>query len=387
MNEQAGTSVLITIISNKKVLDAGSGIILGHRQEKSGWETCILTCRHNLRACEGAMGQNTSVAILVDGASANLIDDPKLKVFDLAILTVNGKVGVPALWSTLPMNGAACQCCGYSGFFKNEYAHRVVAAETFREFQTSTPDGEKIDYLELQSKDSGEWFEKGMSGGPVRDSMNQLVGVIRIRDAVEKIERSDGTAESQNQKRPPAYAIRLTDRIMSIVQQVAQCKLDQPFPVQPAQPAAANVPAKQGFTQKLVETQDAPPMAEAPKQKSIEKDDIQKNRWGGKDKNGPFNLHIERVDEYSKYFEFDAIVESVESSLLEGPFIFHLHDTYTPSVIWVRKTDGKRAGLYRISADGVYTIGVQFKAAGEWKMLEFDLAKWKKGRLQRKYPD
>ena len=71
---------------------------------------------------------------------------------------------------------------------------------------------------------------------------------------------------------------------------------------------------------------------------------------------------------------------------MEGPFVFHLHDTYAKSVIWIRKTHGQRAVLEEIYATGTFTFGVQFKdGEGTWRSLEFDLGEYETGRLKRKY--
>ena len=69
---------------------------------------------------------------------------------------------------------------------------------------------------------------------------------------------------------------------------------------------------------------------------------------------------------------------------LEGPFIFHLHDTYPRSVIWIRKPRGTKAILEEIYAEGTYTFGVQFRDdSGVWRSLEYDLANYEDGVLTR----
>jgi hypothetical protein len=129
-----------------------------------------------------------------------------------------------------------------------------------------------------------------------------------------------------------------------------------------------------------------PPPPPPPNRASLEKDDIQKNRWGGKAKGYGRRLFISTVNMEKEYFEFEAVLESTDATPLEHPFFFHLHDTYKPNKIKISRTryDGKQAVLER-GAEGTFTIGVQFKdAKGEWRSLEYDLASYAKGSL-RKY--
>ena len=78
------------------------------------------------------------------------------------------------------------------------------------------------------------------------------------------------------------------------------------------------------------------------------------------------------------------MLEATDNSPLVGPFVFHLHDTFAKSVIWIRKTQGRRAVLEEIYATGTFTFGVQFKdGGGTWRSLEFDLANYEGGRLKK----
>jgi hypothetical protein len=79
--------------------------------------------------------------------------------------------------------------------------------------------------------------------------------------------------------------------------------------------------------------------------------------------------------QYRDVFLFDAVVSSLDGSPLQGPFVFHLHDSYPRPVIWVRKTrPDNTASLESITSTGVYTLAVQVKdAKGKWMGLEFDL--------------
>lgn len=73
-------------------------------------------------------------------------------------------------------------------------------------------------------------------------------------------------------------------------------------------------------------------------------------------------------------FFFDAVLESIDDTELEGPFYFHLHDSYKPSKIKVSATKygGKQAILEEINSNGTFTVGIQFKdGGGTWRSLEY----------------
>jgi len=91
------------------------------------------------------------------------------------------------------------------------------------------------------------------------------------------------------------------------------------------------------------------------------------------------------VELRASYFMFDAVLErTISGSIPSGPFVFHLHDSYPKSVIWIRKVRGNRAVLEEIYAEGTYTFGVQFKDdEGNWRSLEYDLATYEGGVLTK----
>lgn len=102
---------------------------------------------------------------------------------------------------------------------------------------------------------------------------------------------------------------------------------------------------------------------------------------------GPYKLGIFNLEKKKPYFTFDIVLQSAKGDL-QGPFAFHLHNTYKPSVIRVRKTDGFQAQCCEIGATGVFTFGVQFLTTdGTWRSLEYDLADYGKGALKRRYRD
>jgi V8-like Glu-specific endopeptidase len=108
----------------------------------------------------------------------------------------------------------------------------------------------------------------------------------------------------------------------------------------------------------------------------IDEEDPQKGRWGGLAERNGLKLSVKITEVATDYFLFDAVVESITESPLEGPVLFHLHDSYPKSTIWIRRMrdGGRRALLAEVSSYGVYTIGAQAKnASGEWVGLELNL--------------
>jgi Trypsin-like peptidase domain/Effector-associated domain 1 len=105
--------------------------------------------------------------------------------------------------------------------------------------------------------------------------------------------------------------------------------------------------------------------------------DLQKGRWGGLSARNGRQVTVELQEVMHTFFLFNVSVTSTDGSSLQGPVIFHLHDSYRPSVIRVSKiNENKTAVLEKVSSYGVYTIGVQVKdAQGDWIGLELDLAK------------
>jgi Trypsin-like peptidase domain len=381
MIDQQSTCVLVTVANGTRILDSGSGVVLFHRPKGDDWRTLILTCAHNLRAHRPEVDRKkvdrkTYVSqVLVNGEEAEPIRDPKLETFDLALLKVREQIGSPVCWTDMLAADSACKSHGFVAFFRREFIQESVTSKTWTNISVASADGKRIDYLELKGGTGrAKWFRKGMSGAPVYDSDNNLVAIARILESPDQ-EHHDSKPEKGKRRKQTrtAYAVRLTDEIISVVVEISGCEI-------PKRSKSAtqikSLATKSKFTREV-----PPPLSE-----SIAEDDIQKGRWGGKSKNGPFELHIENVIEYARFFVFDAIVESHGEDRLVGPFVFYLHDTYSPSVIWVRKTDGKRAGLFEIGANGVYTLGVQFLTDSGWKQLEYDLADYKDGGLARKYP-
>lgn len=126
-----------------------------------------------------------------------------------------------------------------------------------------------------------------------------------------------------------------------------------------------------------------PPRPLPPLPKSVAENNIQKGRWGRKSTGFGFKLYVENVSEERKGFYFDAVLENRGSTPMAGPFFFHVHDDFkTP--VRITKVQANRAVMAGNWTEGTYTLGVQFKdAQGTWQSLEYDLAKWKKGRLTK----
>jgi V8-like Glu-specific endopeptidase len=108
----------------------------------------------------------------------------------------------------------------------------------------------------------------------------------------------------------------------------------------------------------------------------VHDDDPQKDRWGGQSARAGRKLSAAVADASRRLFTCDFTVESTDGSPLEGPVVFHLHDSFPRMVIHVRRVqDGVRAVLEEVVAYGVFTVGAQVKDRhGNWIGLELDLA-------------
>jgi hypothetical protein len=104
--------------------------------------------------------------------------------------------------------------------------------------------------------------------------------------------------------------------------------------------------------------------------------DPQHGRWGGSPQRNGRKLCVTITDPGRTEYTFDVCVESTDGSQIRGPVLFHLHDSYEPSVIWIRRiAGGARACLFELRSYGVYTIGAQVRdATGAWTGLELNLA-------------
>ena len=104
--------------------------------------------------------------------------------------------------------------------------------------------------------------------------------------------------------------------------------------------------------------------------------DLQMGRWGGSPDRDGRRLSAVLGEVRQNLFFVDLMVESTDGSPLDGPVLFHLHDTYPRHIIHIRRIrDGKRAILEEVSATGIYTVGAQVRAGDRrWTSLELDLA-------------
>jgi hypothetical protein len=360
--------VLVLVKNGDKVLDSGSGLVLCH--DSLNKSTFVLTCAHNLRATsrrlESAIGSaprrriesgiESAVKVLVNGQVAHTIEDEKLRFYDLALLKIPQVDRPAAQLKVTTENGSTVRCEGFVPFIHQEYAHETVTGEVKSLVRTLNPDGESVSYLKIHSSKRGPRFKKGFSGGPVFDANGKLVGMARILQAPERGEVL-------------GYAIQFSTEIVGLLSEVV---------------TPCDIVVVGGTSV----AQDRPPAPPEPLPESLRSDDIQKNRWGGKSAGWGYQLSIQNVELHRRYFLFDAVLEKTEASgPPEGPFLFHLHDSYPKTVIWIRKTRGMKAVLEEIYATGTYTFGVQFKAATHtWKSLEYDLADYDDGILLKKYP-
>jgi hypothetical protein len=280
--------------------------------------------------------------------SATDIDDAALARLDLAVLTVQGIVETPARLLLPSGRPGLVRCHGFIGFFQHQFERSQVTGKVERIVETIMPDGTVIDYMEIKAGRNSARFKKGLSGGPVFGRGDNVIGVARILD---------GPAEGSTR----GYAIQFSPTVISLVQEKVPSDI-------------SGAPS------------DRPQAPPPPRSDSIKIDDIQKNRWGGSSEGYGRRLTIENLQEYRRYFTFDAVIEATDKKPLKGPFVFHLHDTFAKSVVWIRKTNGSRAVLEGIDAIGTFTFGVQLKnGEGRWVSLEFDLGEYENRRLAKKY--
>jgi hypothetical protein len=108
----------------------------------------------------------------------------------------------------------------------------------------------------------------------------------------------------------------------------------------------------------------------------INQRDLQKGRWGGRTTASGRSVRADLLEIKRWYFVATVTVSSTDGSPLEGPVVFHLHDTFPRSVITIRKIrEGQHARLEEVAASGAFTLGVQVRdAEGNWVGLELDLA-------------
>ncbi len=131
--------------------------------------------------------------------------------------------------------------------------------------------------------------------------------------------------------------------------------------------------ASRGVNLSADSTRDASPPKPGPVKHN---DDPQRDRWGGEVQRDGRRVTVELLKTFSRTFLFNVVVESTDGTPLEGPVIFHLHDTFPRSVIHIRRIrPGNRAIFEEVTSYGVFTIGVQVKnGRAEWIGLEYDLA-------------
>ena len=109
----------------------------------------------------------------------------------------------------------------------------------------------------------------------------------------------------------------------------------------------------------------------------VDPDDPQKGRWGGESQRNGRSVRAVLESVERGVFYFSVIVESTDGTDLQGPVVFHMHETYPRSIVTIRHiTDRRQAVLKDWSAYGVFAIGVQVKdSSGLWISLELDLAR------------
>jgi hypothetical protein len=197
---------------------------------------------------------------------------------------------------------------------------------------------------------------KGSSGAPVFNAAMELIGLHHSgqNDAIELA----ATGKS-NEGIPISNIARLTrQRGMDLRanEQIAPLRGDT-RPTEPLNTTEVNKPPAPG------------PITHP--------DDIQRGRWGNLSERDGRKAEVIVEDVQRELFYFSVIVSSTDGSPLQGPIIFHLHQTYRPrSIIPIRRIhDGTWARLEEYSAEGTFTIGIQVKQRNQkWTSLEVDLS-------------
>lgn len=373
------SAVFIAVIDGQRVLDTGSGVVIysGGVDEASGYgSSYVLTCAHVLKSISLRSINNKGARILVNGLNATKIEDGALEEFDLALLKVPGRLQdsegkgmVAASFKLSSSQSATNRCTGFVNFFKDQYRGLEVICAVEELVPAITSTGKSISYLKLQAKQRSELFRKGLSGAAIFDAGNRVVGIARILDLAEEVDSSENSTTLAKQQSKTAYAIKVTPTIIEIL------KRSVPG-LQSHDKKGAKKPMAVADDKSISRESDSPPQPDTPNPNSLKIDDIQKDRWGSQKTGFGREILIERVEMFSRVFSFDVVLRSTDKSELTGPVVFHLHNTFPRSVIWIRKISKGRAVLQEVIASGTFTIGVQFKDKdGKWQSLEYDIAK------------
>jgi hypothetical protein len=108
----------------------------------------------------------------------------------------------------------------------------------------------------------------------------------------------------------------------------------------------------------------------------LDPDDPQKGRWGGKSEAGGVKLEAVLTEVRRHLFYFDLVLSSTDEAPLGGPARFHLHPTYRPSIVTIRKVRPNRTlVLEEVDAHGTFTVGAEVKRPDSKVVsVELDLA-------------
>jgi hypothetical protein len=122
-------AVLVTVVNGQKIVDSGSGIVLGIVSDalSSTVSTWILTCAHTLRAVRTQNATNP-IKIKVNGVNAAEIQDELLAKYDLVVLNVEGKVG-DACKLGFGSPRPRVECNGFTGFHLEHFWQREVSGK------------------------------------------------------------------------------------------------------------------------------------------------------------------------------------------------------------------------------------------------------------------
>src|SRR5438270_13150187 len=74
-------------------------------------------------------------------------------------------------------------------------------------------------------------------------------------------------------------------------------------------------------------------------------DDPQKGRWGGESTRDGRQVRVVIDSVERDIFYFSVLVESIDSTPLAPPVVFHMHDSFPRSVITIKRIENQQAIL------------------------------------------
>lgn len=320
-------AVLLTAAATR-----GNGYGTGFCIDSSPQGAVVVTASHVVRDIDAEGG-----GLYINGHKASLLASGDGQGLDLAVLNVPGLQLSPLeLANELPTAlsrfiGVAYQHLAQDQYVSVRMQGEVIETQLIRE-KTSQVSGT---LLALRVTE-GSVFTRGNSGAPICNPQGRVIGVLAYAS-------KDGNIGY-------AYATTTLRSFLS------------------GSPTTART---------LGTERTAGPRPLPPELPDKDKDDTQKNRFGGSTTDGTAVLTAVIKEVYGrKLFIFDAMVNPAsDSTQLLPPAKFYLHDTFPRSPISIKKPNALGGfTLEDIHASGAFTLGcIVFASDGHWHTVEFDL--------------